>query len=664
MAIYEEVTNRGQAGTWHEKSKELLQRVFGFELLMAPYVVSHLKIGLLMQELNSPLSPNERLQIYLTNTLEEGVNRSQMLDSLGYYIAEESSEAARIKKQENIMVVLGNPPYSNFGEMNKNDWILGLLDDYKKGLHEKKINLDDDYIKFIRFGQWMIDKTGQGILSFITNNSFLDGITHRRMRQSLMESFSDIYILNLHGNSNVQENPPIGVIDKNIFDIQQGVSINIFIKKPNNSDMARIHYRDLWGTREEKYDFLTNNDIFSIKWTDIKNIDRESCLGKFWFYTPVAFTNIDEYCCGWSVNDIFVVKQNALKTDRDKLVFDFDQKKLAERMQLFYSGDGLKSPFKELYNISNSSSLDLLGKRLKTTFDPKNISRCLYRPFDVRWLYYSNTFTSRPAWDVMRHMSSGNNIALLAKRQSKRRPFSYILCANLLVESCVFESANANNSVFPLYRYTTPDDTKGTLFSQNETFYQHNFSPTFIKEFSKKLRMQFIEKENGDLINTFGPLDIFYYAYALFYSPTYRSRYAEFLKIDFPRLQLTSNKKLFAKLVAKGEELVSLHLLKSTKVDNFITTYPVMGNNSIEKVQYANGNVWINSTQYFGSVPKSIYEFNIGGYQVCEKWLMYRKGRTLSGEDITHYQRVVVALNETIRLMKAIDEYIPGWPIK
>lgn len=661
QSIHEEVTQRGQAGTWPEKSKELLRRVFGFELLMAPYVVSHLKLGLLMKGLGVPLSQNERLQVYLTNTLEEGTTRAETIEGLGYYIAEEASQAARIKKQEDIMVVLGNPPYSNYGMLNKNAWISKLLDDYKKDLNEKKINLDDDYIKFIRFGQWQIEKTGQGVLAFITNNSFLDGVTHRRMRQSLMETFSEIYILNLHGNSKKHEKSPDGSDDVNVFDIQQGVSINIFVKELGRKGKGEIRYFDLWGSRESKYKYLSSTFLPEVNWQTLEQVERTSCLGTFRFFTPKAFDNIDEYCLGWSIEDIFSTKQNALKTDRDELVFDYERKSLENRMKVFYSDEGLESPFKEAFNIENSSSYDLLGRRKKTKFDATNIQKCLYRPFDNLWLYYSPKFTSRPAWDVMKHMISGENLGLITTRVATEEWDCFItdnLCGH---KSC---AAYDINSLFPIYLYTTPEETEGTLFAQSKTTRKANLNLMFVKELAGKLGLQFVEDGKGNLKKTFGPEDIFDYSYAIFHSPTYRQRYAEFLKIDFPRLPLTSDRKLFAKLVTKGQELVGLHLLTSPNVDDFVTSFPVAGKNTVDKVQYANGKAWINSTQYFGDVPENVWEFKVGGYQVCNKWLKDRKGRILNGEDITHYQRVVVALKETIRLMKEIDKVIPAWPVE
>jgi len=191
-----------------------------------------------------------------------------------------------------------------------------------------------------------------------------------------------------------------------------------------------------------------------------------------------------------------------------------------------------------------------------------------------------------------------------------------------------------------------------------------NLAPQFVADLEARLGLTFIADGAGDLKKTFEPEDVFHYIYAVFHSPTYRTRYAEFLKIDFPRLLLTSDRKLFARLVGYGAELVSLHLLKSATVDEFVTTFPVSGSNTVERVQYEKRRVWINATQYFGGVPEAVWEFQVGGYQVCEKWLKDRRGRPLSGDEITHYQRVVVALKETMRVMREIDRAIPGWPME
>ena len=652
--IHEEVVEkRKQAGQWQAASKQLLGRIFGFELLIAPYVISHLKLGLLLQTLGAPLEgKDERLHVYLTNSLEEGIERAEMLAGLGLNIAKESSDAASVKKANDIMVVLGNPPYSNFGRINRGKWILKLLDDYKKDLFEKKLNLDDDYIKFIRFGQWRINKTGQGILAYITNNSFIDGLTHRRMRYSLMETFTDIYILDLHGNSNKQEKTPNGLIDENVFDIQQGVSISIFIKEAKKSGLANVHHYELWGSREDKYRQLRNSDITCIDWQKIAN------KSKYNFFIPKLASDLF-YDSFWSLDQIFSISGGGLNTDRDGLCIDFESEPLIDRIKTLFSGK-YNNEFKEKYKIFPSSSYNIEKKAKNSVFKPESIRDCIYRPFDFRKIYYQIGFTSRPVFEVQGNMLF-QNFALISSRQTKEE-FAVLTTNYLSTHKIV--TVYDRSYTFPLYLYPHYVEMVGTLFNQTQSSRQANLNPKFIQEFSAKLEMHFIPDGEGDKVHTFGPEDVFYYTYAMFHNPTYRSRYAEFLKMDFPRLPLTSDKKLFKALVEKGKLLVNLHLLKSPKVDNFITSYQVTGDNKVVKVQYASGKVWINPTQYFGGVQEDVWNFKIGGYQVCEKWLKDRKGRMLSGEDISHYQRVVVALKETIRLMAEIDKAIPGWPIK
>ncbi|KAF0108732.1 MAG: adenine specific DNA methyltransferase [Anaerolineaceae bacterium] len=706
QAIHEEVTRRGQAGTWSEKSKELLRRVFGFELLMAPYVVSHLKLGLLMQGLGAPLSPNERLQVYLTNTLEEGTTRAETIEGLGYYIAEEASQAAHVKKQEDIMVVLGNPPYSGLsanssvGVDGKPNFIGRLLNEYYlvdgRPLGEKKLWLQDDYVKFIRFGEWRIDKTGHGILAFITNHGYLDNPTFRGMRQHLMQTFDEIYVLDLHGNSKKKERTPEGGKDENVFDIQQGVAILLAIKNPVGAGLvpaqagrpqgsplpATVHHASLWGLRAEKYAFLQASDVAQVAWTELQPSEP------YYFYIPQNQANREEYEKGWQITEIMPVNVTGIVTARDGFVLDFESQPLIERMKVFvdesFTDEDIKRRFElqENYAWRVSDARKQLRKEL--TASPSHqykIKEFLYRPFDQRKIYYHPSVVWRTRSNVMPNMIAGKNLGLITTRQT-RDAWGAFVTENICGHKAY--AAYDINSLFPLYLYTTPEETAGTLFAQSEVTRKANLAPAFVKAMEEKLGMKFVEAGSDVTVTsqvtvtsrTFTPEDVFHYAYAVFHSPTYRSRYAEFLKIDFPRLPLTSDKKLFAKLVAKGAELVSLHLLKSPKMDDFITSYPAAGNNVVEKVVFtsdpkglqrplgSHGRVWINAAQYFGGVPEAVWEFKVGGYQVCEKWLKDRKGRTLSGEDITHYQRVVVALKETIRLMKEIDKTIPKWPLE
>ncbi len=670
-------TYAANKGMWSAYvSRHLLPRLFGFELLVAPYAVAHLKLGLQLAESGYDFRSDERLGIYLTNTLEEGDVTAGTLP-FANWIAEEANAAGKIKSDAPVMVVLGNPPYS-VSSQNRGGWILDLLEDYKRDLGEKKLNLDDDFIKFIKFAQWRIEQTGHGIVAYITNNTFLDGITHRRMRQSLMETFDDIYILDLHGSSKKKERSPDGSKDMNVFDIQQGVSISLFVKKPGAHTGCTVHHAELWGDRKSKYKTLLETDIASTKWEPMDNIAHQSCLGQFFFFNPKAFDNIDEYCEGWNVKDIFLVSGSGVKTDRDDLFFDNDKNALAARMQNFYSPDGITSPFKDEYNIVNSSSYDILKRRANTKYDANQQQRCLYRPFDVEWLYYSAKLTSRPAYEIGHHMISGKNLALVFMRQAAGDEiYSHFLATRDLVDNRAFYSNKGIMSFAPLYLYPTAKNAH--LFDAAEEEppkRKANLAPEFIAEFAAKLGLAYIPDGRGNGQTTFGPEDIFDYLYAVFHSPTYRTRYAEFLKIDFPRLPLTAQPELFWKLCGPGKELVGLHLME--KSSGARPNYPVAlpnddpAQNVVGKVQYVEphgsepGRVYINDVQYFEGVPTEVWDFQVGGYQVCHKWLKDRKGRTLSFDDIKHYQSIVTALGETRRQMSAIDEAINahgGWPL-
>ena len=542
------------------------------------------------------------------------------------------------------MVVLGNPPYS-VSSLNRGEWIDTLLEDYKKDLHEKKLNIDDDYIKFIRFAQWRIEKTGYGILGFITNNSYLDGLTHRRMREYLLESFSSIYIMNLHGSSRRGEQAPDNMKDENVFDIQQGVAIGLFIKEPGKTGKRHVYYADMWGARENKYEALFESDVESTDWQELTPI------APYFFFVPKDFSLAHEYEQAPSVREIFTVWQSGLKTDRDELFLDADKDILKNRIQLFFSKN-YGEDFTEKYRVYPSSSYDIEARRDQTKYDAHNIVRRLYRPFDETFLYYDSGLTSRPAYKVMRHMQQ-SNIGLCLMRTPIPPVFTQCLVTNALMDLNFYAF---QTYLFPLYLYPTEGEMQ---FKEGR---RPNLNPEFIKDFSEKMELKFVEDGKGDLQETFGPEDIFNYAYAVFHSPTYRTRYAEFLKIDFPRLPLTSNKELFKALAGKGAELVSLHLMESPALNNLITKYPVDGTNTVEKVGYDENNqsVYINKTQYFEGVPPEVWNFHIGGYQVCQKWLKDRKGRKIGIDDSNHYQKIIVTLKETLRLMSEIDALIPG----
>ncbi len=685
-AIYDTLIAHQQGGTWQQYVREkLLPRLFGFELLMAPYVIAHLKLSLLLQELGYTLGKDDRIQVFLTNALDEGVTHAEQLGTLGWYISQEASEAARVKKQVPIMVVLGNPPYSGHSANASKDasgqlnFIGKLVRDYYfvdgAPLGERNPKwLQDDYVKFIRFAQWRIQQTGHGIVAFVTNHGYLDNPTFRGMRQNLMSTFDEIYVLDLHGNSKKKERAPGGGKDENIFDIQQGVAILLAVKLPPDltglRDLsglcARVHHAHLWGEREGKYKFLAGHDAGSVKWKDLQPTVPS------YLFIPQDTELLPEYNKCWLVTQVFPVYASTVTTARNDFSMAYESATLIKRISDLRSTAYDDQTLRDKYGLKDVSYWNLRDARqkLRKIKDAESFIRSYcYRPFDFRFVYYHEAVCERLRPEVMRHMER-DNLAFLTHRPQSPGDFTFAYCTSMIGDQCVAANkteGGGNSFQFPLYLYTTPESTVGTLFAQTETTRTPNLAPAFIEAFSAKLGLTFIPNGapsgGGDLKKTFGPQDVFHYAYAVFHSPTYRARYAEFLKIDFPRLPLTSDKKLFAKLAAKGAELVSLHLLKSPTVDEFITSYSVAGSNQVDKVSYAKKRAWINATQYFGGVPEAVWEFKVGGYQVCDKWLKDRKGRALSMDDITHYQRVVVALKETIRLMKEIDAAIPAWPI-
>jgi len=431
------------------------------------------------------------------------------------------------------------------------------------------------------------------------------------------------------------------------------VSIGIFVKELEHDVEKHVYYADMWGARESKYKALFEVDIESTGWQEL------TPTAPYFFFVPKDFSLKDEYHRAFSVADLFPLHHNGIGTDRDELFYDYSAEVLESRMRLVFGND-YDDSFRERYRIWSSSSFDLDGRLKAANYDPNNIKDCLYRPFDIRKLYYDVALTSRPAFPVMRHMLRAN-ITLCTTRQLSADEFGHVFVAKCLVDRDPLSLATRERAhVFPLYLY--PAEGEMQFESGNR---RPNLNPEFIKAVSDKLGQKFIEDGQGDLEGTFGPEDIFNYAYAVFHSPNYRTRYAEFLKIDFPRLPLTSDKALFKALTEKGAELVSLHLMESPMLNKPIIKYPVTGSNEVDKVSYdeETQRTYINKVQYFEGISQEVWEFHIGGYQVCQKWLKDRKGRTLTYDELAHYQKVVVALKETIRLMDEIDELIPGWPV-
>ncbi len=649
--IHEGLQEQGQLGAWNNYVVEkLLPRLFGFELLMAPYAVAHLKLGLLLQELGYEFQGDQRLGVYLTNTLEEAIKQSETL--FAQWITDEANAAAEIKKDKPIMVVLGNPPYAGHSanaswrswedpktkkQRRELTWIGKLIQSYYRvdgqALGEKNPKwLQDDYVKFLRFGQWRIERTGQGVLAFITNHSYLDNPTFRGMRQSLMNTFTDIYVLDLHGNERKKERCPDGSPDKNVFDIQQGVAMGIFVREPGKSGPAMVHHADLWGLREGKYGVLAGTEIATTDWRDLAPRRPD------YLFVARDEGSLGEYERGWKLAEAFPLSAVGFQTHRDNVAIAYDQAALLGQVRGY------------------------LGREPDGAAWSRYCRGVEYRPFDRRVAYLGTEVADRPRLSVVGHVFR-ENMALNVVRQTKADGWRHAL-ASRYPTPAVFIEVKDGSSIFPLYLYPAEGGAQAQAFE--EAGRRPNLSAEFVKAVEGKLELRFVEDGQGDLEETFGPEDVLHYIYGVFHSPTYRVRYAEFLKTDFPRVPLTSDRKLFAALAAKGAELVGLHLMESKTLDALITKWPIAGSDTVEKVRYdeEERRVWINGTQYFEGVPPEVWGFHIGGYQVCEKWLKDRKGRKLTWDDVQHYQRVVVALAETIRLMGEIDALIPGWPLE
>ena len=446
-----------QQVAWNEYVvNHLLRCLHGYELMMAPYAIAHMKIGLKLYETGYRFGSDERVRIYLTNSLEPPLVEKQQLSFAEWApaLAHEAQSVNEIKRKQNYTIIIGNPPYSNYGMTNTGNWILNLIADYKKDINEKKINLNDDFIKFIRFGQYLLDQTGSGIFAMITNNSFLDGISHKEMRNSLANSYSSLNVLNLHGNLKRMEKTPEGNLDKNVFEIQPGVAISIFVKNPSHDIKPSVYYEDMWGDRDNKYKLLMRSTVNSNNWKKVELIpDR-------FFFIPKDFSNILEYEGYSKIDDIFIISQNGLKTDRDLLFYDDQKEKLEERVKQFYSDDGLSDEFRDLYNIHNSSSYDLVDRRDNTNYQADNIYKCLYRPFDIRWLYYSLGLTSRPASNAMKQMIANKNIAIVTGRAGQfigSEEWDLVFCSEGLVDTNLFR--RGGNLVLPLFTYKVNEES-------------------------------------------------------------------------------------------------------------------------------------------------------------------------------------------------------------
>jgi len=627
--IYAQLLKSGQKGRWHKYvHNDLLPRIHGFELMMAPYTIAHLKLVMAFKETGFKYF-NRRLGIYLTNSLEETAKQEELFSAFGLAesIAEESKEAAVIKNKTPIMVVIGNPPYS--GESSNAQYSGNNVYKIEPGggkLQERNSKwLNDDYVKFIRFAEGMVEKTEEGIVAMITAHGYIDNPTFRGMRWHLMKTFDEIYVLDLHGNANKKEKALDGGEDKNVFNIKTGVAIFFGVKKKDSkTDLAQVYVADLHGKRQAKFKYLNDNLINSVKWASLKP------SGPNYVWVKRDEKKLSEYNKGFSVNDLFPVSSVGVVTSRDAFVIDTSKKVLAERIQEFLRCQTSQEA-KAKFNLRENKKWKV-ANALKHEFDEKNIVPISYRPFDTRFIYYHDDFIERSRKEVMKNFLVGENVGLVTARSNKNPEVDHFFISGSLTEAKLGESST-QSAVFPLY-----------LHRENGNK-DNNFNVEIFER---------VEKIVGN-ISADQLLD---YIYAFLYSSAYRDRYQEFLKISFPRVPYPKDKKSFTTLAKLGSELRQLHLFESPKMNDFVTTYPEAGSDMVDNPIYKGDRVYINDVQYFGDVPKVAWNFHIGGYQPAQKWLKDRRGATLANSDIEHYQKMIIALVETERIMKEIDKTI------
>ena len=648
-------------------NEHILQNLYAFEIMAGPYTIAHLKLTLKLNQENLIIPPKERFKIFLTNTFLDP--KTQVAEEVFNYfpsIPEESIEAQRIKKEQKVWVVLGNPPYNaksqNPSRIGKNLTFAGELIENFKFINseqfgtETKTSLDDDYIKSLAFAFWKIKQAGQGIVAFITNNSFLSGPTHRKMRYQILKDFDEVRVVNLHGYTGEKDSN--GYKGENIFNIKQPVCITFFVKNNQKTqELGKVFYTELIGMkRQQKLAALEQMEYQNLDWQELEPCDN------YYFFVPKDFSQSQEYDQFVSVKDIFEVFGSGVKTDRDEFFIDFDKEKLANRIQKVYEKN-YNEDFVEKYNLRDSSSFKLTKRLAETSFDQIHIKKINYRPFDVRKIYYNTKVISRPAWEVNQNFFQPN-LGLVLTRQFKGDEFKHVFVSKEIQD---VHFISDQNYTFPLFRY------------EDQGLGEQNQQQT---EITKKSKNRISNLKSG-IVAKFGlatDLELFYYIYAILHLPVYRTKYREQLKIDFPKIPTPENlekvgiSKSKSDLAKLGQNLVNLHLLGQNPLDPNSASYfravqtnqvqnqnPIRffgGNLKIEKIKFeSNQKLWINETSFVATISQEVWEYRIGGYQVLDKYLKSRKVREnseLTLEEIKHILEVINCLTETIELLKSI----------
>lgn len=634
--IYDKFSN--MQGMWQGYVEQhLLPRLNGFEILIAPYAIAHLKLDWLLNATGYTHTSDRRIRVYLTNSLEEYHQDIGTLFSM--WLSQEANQASRIKRDTPVMVMIGNPPY-NGASTNNGEWITNLMQSYKKEpggkvpLKEKNPKwLNDDYVKFIRMSQHFIEQNGEGVIAFINPHGFLDNPTFRGMRWELLRVFDSIYTIDLHGNSKKKETTPDGGKDENVFDIMQGVSINFFIKtgQKKKNELGKLYHYDLYGKRNDKYSFLSENNISTVSYTQLNP------QPPMYFFIPKDLGLEKEYAKGFGVNELFSLCLLGPNSHRDNFAISFDKTTASQRIKDFRNPAIDDSEIRVLYDITDNRDwqLNKARKLIKPSDEPV---RCLYRPFDYRWMLYGEYAFDYPRPQINDQMHKIQNLALVCTRQTKENFGVFVVDVPLGQHKIV--TPYDGSYIAPIY--STIED--GNIFQDG---IKSNYNPEIVEK---------IQQIIGECVN---PIALFDYVYGILNTPSYIQKYQEFLKIDFPRVPYPKDKGEFDMVSSFGKRLRELHTME--KSSNWIvsTGYPQAGTNMVEQVSYKDGKVYINPEQYFDNVSEEAWSAYIGGYQPAQKWLKDRKGRTLSFFDIRHYQEIIFALSKSQEIIRDFSGIIP-----
>ena len=624
--------------------RDLIPRLHGFELLMASYAMCHMKLDMILGELGyRPGKTPPRLSVYLTNSLEEGDRDVRDL-FMAQWLTREAQEANVIKRDMPIMCVLGNPPYSGVSS-NNGEWATNLIAPYKKEpggktkLKERNSKwINDDYVKFIRFAEHMISKTGEGVLGFITNHGYIDSPTFRGMRWHLMQSFDKLYVLDLHGNSKKKEVAPDGSNDVNVFDIMQGVAVIIGVKHQKKGEAAKkppvpaeVFHTEFWGPRRQKYDRLQQSELNSLSWT---KLDPDP---KYQMFYPINRKLLEAYDAGFELAQFMPMNQIGFQSHRDGFAVAFDknvmEKRLADMLDERLSDDDLR----RRYGVKDNGDWSLAEQRNRAkglSGLDEHIVPCDYRPFDRRFCMLEETMMDRPRWSLLKNALPADNFGLNFVRQTKSAAWQHGVVSKFPTPAVFVEIKDGSNFA-PLYVQEDIDQTRRVNFDA---------------KLWKKLRTKATDADHGEP----DELATFDYIYGVLHCPAYRATFAEFLKIDFPRIPWPASSAEFWDVAGKGGQLRRLHLMEPAAIGE--TPYPFRGegDGTVTEPKFKDGKVWINDSQHFEDVPQAAWDALIGGYQPAQKWLKDRKDRALGFDDVKHYRQIIKILLETSRIMQTI----------